>query len=62
MGCAGFTCSKHSLCALNILYVVSGTIWMITVRSDQGFIGFIDYLLIILIQCEKHAAVNNQVC
>ncbi|KAK0142354.1 Tetraspanin-13 [Merluccius polli] len=23
MGCAGFTCSKHSLCALNILYVVS---------------------------------------
>uniref|UniRef100_A0A3B4WG01 Uncharacterized protein n=1 Tax=Seriola lalandi dorsalis TaxID=1841481 RepID=A0A3B4WG01_SERLL len=23
MGCAGFTCSKHALCALNILYVVS---------------------------------------
>ncbi|XP_071397084.1 tetraspanin-31-like [Centroberyx affinis] len=22
MGCAGFTCSKHSLCALNILYVM----------------------------------------
>ena len=22
MGCAGFTCSKHSLGALNILYVV----------------------------------------
>ncbi|TNN45553.1 Tetraspanin-31 [Liparis tanakae] len=21
MGCAGFTCSKHSLCVLNILYV-----------------------------------------
>ena len=25
MGCSGFTCSKHCLCALNILYVVS--IW-----------------------------------
>ncbi|KAG8004976.1 Tetraspanin-31 [Nibea albiflora] len=22
MGCAGFTCSKHSLCVLNILYVM----------------------------------------
>lgn len=32
MGCNGFTCSKHSLCALNILYIVSMTtapsIWM----------------------------------
>ncbi|KAA8586070.1 hypothetical protein FQN60_007639 [Etheostoma spectabile] len=26
MGCAGFTCSKHSLCVLNILYVVVGGI------------------------------------
>lgn len=34
MGCAGFTCSKHSLCVLNILYVVSSThtvtIWVLT--------------------------------
>nr|XP_049607287.1 tetraspanin-13b isoform X2 [Syngnathus scovelli] len=35
MGCAGFTCSKHSLCALNILYVFSVSSACLAINKEQ---------------------------
>ncbi|XP_019724331.1 tetraspanin-13b [Hippocampus comes] len=40
MGCAGFTCSKHSLCALNILYVMVSLL-MIAMAAWGKWLGLV---------------------
>lgn len=73
MGCAGFTCSKNSLCALNILYVMVSLLligiaawgrWLGLVSSFQvvgGIIGVGVFLFIVALAGLLGAIRHHQV-